>query len=112
MIKLTFLIYDVNSFRKRVVLIILLMPPRSVSGGDMEVEGANLIQRSKVTNKRPASDLDVTGEATITDNGIICCMVFCIARIEFQHMYFLVALHLFSDLQFSTTDGESLCIGE
>lgn len=38
-------------------------------GGDMEVEGANLIQRSKVTNKRPASDLDVTGEATITDNG-------------------------------------------
>lgn len=38
-------------------------------GGDMEVEGANLIQRSKVTNKRPASDLDVTGEASITDNG-------------------------------------------
>ncbi|XP_055827624.1 uncharacterized protein LOC129895872 isoform X2 [Solanum dulcamara] len=38
-------------------------------GGDMEVEGANLIQRSKVTNKRPASDLDVTGEVTITDNG-------------------------------------------
>ncbi|KAK6795489.1 hypothetical protein RDI58_008942 [Solanum bulbocastanum] len=38
-------------------------------GGDMEVKGANLIQRSKVTNKRPASDLDDTGEATITDNG-------------------------------------------
>ncbi|MCD9560381.1 hypothetical protein HAX54_019007 [Datura stramonium] len=36
---------------------------------DMEVEDANLIQRRKVTNKRPASDLDVTGGATITDNG-------------------------------------------
>ncbi|XP_060205112.1 uncharacterized protein LOC132632970 [Lycium barbarum] len=38
-------------------------------GADMEVEGANLIQRSKATNKRPASDLDVTGGVTITDNG-------------------------------------------
>lgn len=38
-------------------------------GADVEMEGANLIQRSKVTNKRPASDLDVTGAATITDNG-------------------------------------------
>lgn len=54
----------------------------------MEVEGANLIQRSKVTNKRPASDLDVTGEASITDNGMICCMIFCIAQFGFQRMYF------------------------
>ncbi|KAM3269069.1 WD repeat-containing protein 43 isoform X1 [Capsicum chacoense] len=39
-------------------------------GADMEVEDANLIQRSKVTNKRPASELDVTGgTTTITDNG-------------------------------------------
>ncbi|KAK4350266.1 hypothetical protein RND71_029579 [Anisodus tanguticus] len=37
--------------------------------GKMQVEGANLVQRSKVTNKRPASDLDVTGEVPITDNG-------------------------------------------
>lgn len=77
-----------NSFKNRVILIIFLMAPPSVSGGDMEVEGANLIQRSKLTNKRPASDLDVTGEATITDYGMICCMIFCLAHIEFQHMYF------------------------
>ncbi|KAF3661126.1 putative WD repeat-containing protein 43-like isoform X2 [Capsicum annuum] len=38
-------------------------------GADMEVEDANLIQRSKATNKRPASELDVTGAVTITDNG-------------------------------------------
>ncbi|KAJ8536244.1 hypothetical protein K7X08_034645 [Anisodus acutangulus] len=36
---------------------------------EMQVEGANLVQRSKVTNKRPAADLDVTGEVPITDNG-------------------------------------------
>ncbi|KAJ8553645.1 hypothetical protein K7X08_024323 [Anisodus acutangulus] len=36
-------------------------------GADME--GANLVRRSKVSNKRPASDLDVTGGVPITDNG-------------------------------------------
>ncbi|KAK4362212.1 hypothetical protein RND71_017453 [Anisodus tanguticus] len=37
------------------------------NGADME--GANLVRRSKVSNKRPASDLDVTGGVPITDNG-------------------------------------------
>ncbi|XP_016459035.1 uncharacterized protein LOC107782652 isoform X2 [Nicotiana tabacum] len=36
---------------------------------DMENEGVKLIQKSKVTNKRPASDLDVTPPVTITDDG-------------------------------------------
>lgn len=57
--KLTFFVYDVNIFKNKISLIIFLIYPSSVSGADMDVEDAYLIQSSKVTNKRPASKLEV-----------------------------------------------------